>query len=65
MDLLSVMDRGFVFMLIQNYCKQMNGKIALLPDAAPLINLKVPGGVARVLLPRALSCLINTERVIS
>ncbi|XP_063863721.1 dedicator of cytokinesis protein 7-like isoform X4 [Scylla paramamosain] len=41
MDLLSVMDRGFVFMLIHNYCKQMNGKIVLLPDAAPLINLKL------------------------
>ncbi|XP_071517868.1 dedicator of cytokinesis protein 7 isoform X2 [Panulirus ornatus] len=40
-DLLSVMDRGFVFMLIQNYCKQMSNKIVSLPDAAPLINLKL------------------------
>ncbi|KAK3891189.1 hypothetical protein Pcinc_004905 [Petrolisthes cinctipes] len=40
-DLLSVMDRGFVFTLIQNYCRQMNGKIASLPDAAQLINLKL------------------------
>nr|XP_045601170.1 dedicator of cytokinesis protein 7-like isoform X5 [Procambarus clarkii] len=40
-DLLSVMDRGFVFMLAQNYCKQMSNKILSLPDAAPLINLKL------------------------
>lgn len=40
-DLLSVMDRGFVFMLIRNYCKQMSNKIMNLPDAAALINLKV------------------------
>ncbi|XP_069942512.1 dedicator of cytokinesis protein 7 isoform X9 [Cherax quadricarinatus] len=40
-DLLSVMDRGFVFMLMQNYCRQMSNKIVSLPDAAPLINLKL------------------------
>ncbi|XP_042203401.1 dedicator of cytokinesis protein 7-like isoform X8 [Homarus americanus] len=40
-DLLSVMDRGFVFMLMQNYCKQMSNKIMSLPDAAALINLKL------------------------
>ncbi|XP_069991563.1 dedicator of cytokinesis protein 7 isoform X5 [Penaeus vannamei] len=40
-DLLSVMDRGFVFMLIRNYCKQMSNKIMNLPDAAALINLKL------------------------
>ncbi|KAG0718406.1 Dedicator of cytokinesis protein 7 [Chionoecetes opilio] len=40
MDLLSVMDRGYVFMLIHNYCKQMNSKISL-PDSGQLINLKL------------------------
>merc|ERR1712106_1078970 len=31
-DLLSVMDRGYVFGLIRNYCKQMSNKIVSLPD---------------------------------
>ena len=41
-DLLSIMDRGFVFNLIRNYCKQVNAKISMgLSDPAPLTNLKV------------------------
>ncbi|XP_046985251.1 dedicator of cytokinesis protein 7 [Schistocerca americana] len=40
-DLLSIMDRGFVFTLIKNYCKQMSSKISSLSDAACLINLKL------------------------
>ena len=38
---MSIMDRGYVFGLIKNYCKQMSSKIASLPDPTPLINLKV------------------------
>ncbi|GAB6031639.1 hypothetical protein CHUAL_009399 [Chamberlinius hualienensis] len=40
-DLLTVMDRGYVFSLIKTYCKQMSAKIASLPDAVHLINLKL------------------------
>lgn len=40
-DLLSIMDRGFVFGLIRTYYKQMSAKIASLPDAVPLIHYKV------------------------
>ncbi|KAK7862685.1 hypothetical protein R5R35_000927 [Gryllus longicercus] len=40
-DLLSVMDRGYVFTLIKNYCKQMSAKISSLPDAVNLISLKL------------------------
>ncbi|XP_076063961.1 dedicator of cytokinesis isoform X2 [Oratosquilla oratoria] len=40
-DLLTVMDRGFVFILIRNFCKQMCSKIVCLPDATSLINLKL------------------------
>ncbi|XP_068201997.1 dedicator of cytokinesis protein 7 isoform X2 [Palaemon carinicauda] len=40
-DLLSVMDRGYVFMLIRNYCKQMSSKTATLPESVSLIDLKL------------------------
>lgn len=40
-DLLSIMDRGFVFGLIRTYYKQMSAKIASLPDAVPLIHYKL------------------------
>ncbi|RZF36641.1 hypothetical protein LSTR_LSTR012320 [Laodelphax striatellus] len=40
-DLLSVMDRGYVFMLIKVYCKQMSAKISSLPDGAILYSLKL------------------------
>ena len=40
-DLLSIMDRGYVFALIRTYCKQMSAKISTLPDAVSLISLKV------------------------
>lgn len=40
-DLLSIMDRGFIFGLIRTYYKQMSTKIASLPDAIPLIHYKV------------------------
>lgn len=40
-DLLSIVDRGFVFGLIRTYYKQMSAKIASLPDAVPLIHYKV------------------------
>ncbi|CAB3248141.1 unnamed protein product [Arctia plantaginis] len=40
-DLLSIMDRGYVFNLIRNYYKQMCAKIASLPDAVPLVQYKL------------------------
>ncbi|RVE50344.1 hypothetical protein evm_005010 [Chilo suppressalis] len=40
-DLLSIMDRGYVFLLIRSYHKQMSAKIASLPDAVPLVHYKV------------------------
>ncbi|XP_075219096.1 dedicator of cytokinesis [Lycorma delicatula] len=40
-DLLSIMDRGFVFILIKVYCKQMSAKISSLPDGAILYNYKL------------------------
>jgi dedicator of cytokinesis protein 6/7/8 len=40
-DLLSIMDRGYVFTLIRSYHKQMSAKIASLPDAVPLVHHKV------------------------
>lgn len=40
-DLLSIMDRGYVFSLIRTYCKQMSAKISSLPDAVSLISLKL------------------------
>ncbi|XP_041982163.1 dedicator of cytokinesis protein 7 isoform X2 [Aricia agestis] len=40
-DLLSLMDRGYVFNLIRTYHKQMCAKIASLPDAVPLVHYKL------------------------
>jgi len=42
-DLLSVMDRGFVFSLIRGYCRQLNEEKSLYPHdgAAYVTNLKV------------------------
>lgn len=40
-DLISILDRGYVFNLIRNYYKQMCAKIASLPDAVPLVHYKV------------------------
>ncbi|XP_078656495.1 dedicator of cytokinesis protein 7-like isoform X6 [Branchiostoma floridae x Branchiostoma belcheri] len=40
-DLLSLMDRGFVFNLIKTYCKQVSGKIASLANATTLTTLKL------------------------
>ncbi|XP_066997234.1 dedicator of cytokinesis protein 7 [Anabrus simplex] len=40
-DLLSIMDRGYVFTLVKNYCKLMSTKISSLPDAAMLVSLKL------------------------
>ncbi|XP_050551818.1 dedicator of cytokinesis protein 7 isoform X1 [Spodoptera frugiperda] len=40
-ELLSVMDRGYVFNLIRTYYKQMCAKIASLPDAVPLVHYKL------------------------
>lgn len=40
-DLFSIVDRGFVFLLIKAYCKQMSAKISSLPDGATLYSLKV------------------------
>ncbi|XP_021924154.1 dedicator of cytokinesis protein 6 isoform X3 [Zootermopsis nevadensis] len=40
-DLLSIMDRGYVFSLVKTYCKQMSAKISSLPDAVSLIALKL------------------------
>ncbi|CAM1319326.1 DOCK6 (predicted) [Pycnogonum litorale] len=40
-DLLSIMDRGYIFNLIKMYCKQMSAKIASLPDAAHLTGFKI------------------------
>ncbi|XP_067118403.1 dedicator of cytokinesis protein 7 isoform X1 [Centruroides vittatus] len=40
-DLLSIMDRTYVFSLIKTYCKQMSAKISSLPDAGHLITLKL------------------------
>ncbi|XP_064293051.1 dedicator of cytokinesis protein 7 isoform X3 [Plodia interpunctella] len=40
-DLLSVMDRGYVFNLIRTYYKHMSAKIASLPDAVPLVHYKL------------------------
>ncbi|KAJ2944480.1 hypothetical protein O0L34_g3827 [Tuta absoluta] len=40
-DLLSIMDRGYVFNLIRSYYKQMCAKIASLPLAVPLVHYKL------------------------
>nr|CAD7445964.1 unnamed protein product [Timema bartmani] len=40
-DVLSIMDRGYVFFLIKTYYKQMSAKISSLPDAASLVSLKL------------------------
>ncbi|XP_026325619.1 dedicator of cytokinesis protein 7 isoform X2 [Hyposmocoma kahamanoa] len=40
-DLLSIMDRGYVFNLIRSYYKQMCAKIASLPQAVPLVHYKI------------------------
>ncbi|XP_063891201.1 dedicator of cytokinesis protein 7 [Helicoverpa armigera] len=40
-ELLSVMDRGYVFTLIRTYYKHMCAKIASLPDAVPLVHYKL------------------------
>ncbi|XP_075527914.1 dedicator of cytokinesis isoform X1 [Dermacentor variabilis] len=40
-DLLSVMDRGYVFKLIKAFCKQVSAKIQSLPDASSLASLKL------------------------
>ncbi|XP_022112324.2 dedicator of cytokinesis protein 7 [Pieris rapae] len=40
-DLLSIMDRGYVFNLIRGYHKQMCAKISSLPDAVPLVHYKL------------------------
>ncbi|XP_035698985.1 dedicator of cytokinesis protein 7-like isoform X3 [Branchiostoma floridae] len=40
-DLLSLMDRGFVFNLIKTYCKQVSGKIASLANSTTLTTLKL------------------------
>ncbi|XP_065206218.1 dedicator of cytokinesis protein 7 [Planococcus citri] len=40
-DLLSIADRGFVFMLIKTYYKHMSTKISSLPDAHTLYSLKL------------------------
>lgn len=40
-DLLSVLDRGYVFMLVKVYYKQMSAKISSLPDGATLYSLKL------------------------
>ncbi|KAK5645751.1 hypothetical protein RI129_004215 [Pyrocoelia pectoralis] len=40
-DLLSVADRGYVFQLLKSYCKQLQAKIASIPDAAVLVELKL------------------------
>ncbi|KAL3252390.1 hypothetical protein MRX96_017703 [Rhipicephalus microplus] len=40
-DLLSIMDRGYVFKLIKAFCKQVSAKIQSLPDASSLASLKL------------------------
>ncbi|XP_039764432.1 dedicator of cytokinesis protein 7 isoform X2 [Pararge aegeria] len=40
-DLLSIVDRGYVFNLVRGYHKQMCAKIASLPDAVPLVHYKL------------------------
>ncbi len=40
-DLLSIADRGFVFMMIKTYYKHVSTKISSLPDAHALYSLKV------------------------
>ncbi|XP_033636293.1 dedicator of cytokinesis protein 7-like isoform X4 [Asterias rubens] len=40
-DLLSLMDRGYVFALIRNYCKQVAGKITVMTDPTSLAQLKL------------------------
>ncbi|CAN8004691.1 unnamed protein product, partial [Ixodes hexagonus] len=40
-DLLSIMDRGYVFQLIKTFCKQVSAKIQALPDASSLASLKL------------------------
>ncbi|XP_071439283.1 dedicator of cytokinesis protein 7 [Hetaerina americana] len=40
-DLLSIMDRGYIFNLIKSYYKQISAKISSLPDAGSLISLKL------------------------
>ncbi|XP_045511771.1 dedicator of cytokinesis protein 7 [Colias croceus] len=40
-DLLSIMDRGYVFNLIRGYHKQMSAKISSVPDAVPLVHYKL------------------------
>uniref|UniRef100_H2ZZ18 Dedicator of cytokinesis 7 n=1 Tax=Latimeria chalumnae TaxID=7897 RepID=H2ZZ18_LATCH len=40
-DLLSVMDRGFVFSLIKTYCKQVSSKLYSLPNPSMLVSLRL------------------------
>jgi hypothetical protein len=40
-DLLSIMDRGYAFGLIRDYCKKMDAKIGTLPDAGYLLIYKL------------------------
>ncbi|XP_054707332.1 dedicator of cytokinesis protein 7-like [Uloborus diversus] len=40
-DLFSVVDRGYVFLLIKSYFKQMSAKISTLPDSIFLMSLKL------------------------
>ncbi|KAK8766565.1 hypothetical protein V5799_006661 [Amblyomma americanum] len=40
-DLLSIMDRGYVFKLVKAFCKQVSAKIQSLPDASSLAALKL------------------------
>ncbi|KAG8441371.1 hypothetical protein GDO86_006923 [Hymenochirus boettgeri] len=40
-DLLSLMDRGFVFNLIRSYCKQVNNKLATAQNPNMLISLRM------------------------
>lgn len=40
-DLISIADRGFVFMMIKAYYKHMSTKISSLPDAHTLYSLKL------------------------
>ncbi|KAI0241313.1 Dedicator of cytokinesis protein 7 [Lamellibrachia satsuma] len=40
-DCLSLMDRGFVFRLVQYYCRCVSAKVATLQDATTLISLKL------------------------
>uniref|UniRef100_A0A6B0VH54 Putative ph domain-containing protein n=1 Tax=Ixodes ricinus TaxID=34613 RepID=A0A6B0VH54_IXORI len=40
-DLLSIMDRGYVFQLIKTFCKQVSAKMQALPEGSSLASLKL------------------------